>query len=256
MFSTFPSSQLEHASNITRLLEGTRFKAKDVRRIHVGTTNFTYRIFLEEPLRGGERTVILKYSAPTTAIEPRVPFSSKRQSYEAKALSSIPWNMFTYPDYPDATVQSHTPVRLPRLFLSVPEQSFSIIEDCTPRGSADVIWEQSTHSFREFLEDLPESKMKYRAASALGGMLGNFLGQLHAWGLDSKNHGIALKSFIGNSSAKNLITQELFTDFFENIKKLNCMVSSNLVAEISNHIARLEAELNSNTQSVAMGDFW
>ena len=98
--------------------------------------------------------------------------------------------------------------------------------------------------------------MNYKAASALGTMLGNFLAQLQAWGLDPKNHETALESFAGNIHAKSLITQELFADFLENIKQSGCMVTSDQLVELQTQLARLEAALNSETQSVAMGDFW
>ncbi|EUC45993.1 hypothetical protein COCMIDRAFT_4838 [Bipolaris oryzae ATCC 44560] len=250
-----PKSQLEHAPNIATLLKGTAFEATDVRRIHVGTTNFAYRIFLKTPLEGGERTAILKYSAPLTATEPRVPFSPNRQAFEVNALANIPWHEFTYPIVPQLAPQSQAIVKLPKLYLSVPDLDFCIIEDCTPRPQATV-WDQYAHSFREFLEDQPPSREKYEAASSLGTMLGSFLAQLHTWGLHRSDHSTAFALFSKNIYAKELMTKELFDNFRQNIKQLGYIVSAHQQAQLQERLTQVNESLNSETQSVAMGDFW
>lgn len=256
MFSTFSISQLEDASNIAALLENTLYQARDVRRIHVGTTNFAYRIFLKEPLRHGVHTAILKYSAPLTAIEPRVPFSPDRQAFEAEALACIPWHDFEYARVSQISPQSSAKVRLPRLYLSVPEQHFCIIEDCTPRPQLDAVWDQSTHSFRDFLEGQPKSESKYQAARSLGSMLGNFLAQLHSWGLKEENHTAAMQLFSANVPSKDLVTQELFTDFAQNVEQTGYTMTPSHQSQLQAELEKVNLALNTETQSVSMGDFW
>ena len=249
-------SQLEDAFNIVTLLENTPYRARDVRRIHVGTTNFAYRIFLKEPLRDGVQTAILKYSAPLTATEPRVPFSPERQAFEAEALARIPWNDFDYPEVPQFAPNSSAKVRLPELYLSVPQQHFCIIEDCTPRPGVEAAWDQSTHSFRELLEDQPETELKYRAAKSLGSMLGNFLAQLHLWGLREDNHTAAMRLFSGNVPSKDLVTQELFTDFATNVEQCGYTMTQSHRSQLRRELEKVNLDLNTDTQSVSMGYFW
>ncbi|KAF2121261.1 hypothetical protein BDV96DRAFT_640657 [Lophiotrema nucula] len=87
-------------------------------------------------------------------------------------------------------------------------------------------------------------------------MLGHFLEQLHAWGLDPRNHNAAFESFAGNISAKDLITQELFTDFLSNIKQSGYTATSGQLDELQTSLMKLKLALHSETESVAMGDFW
>lgn len=252
------TTQLEVASAVTKWLDGTPFEARDVRRIHVGTTNYAYRVFLRNPLDEGRVwTAVLKYSAPYTAGEPRAAFSPKRQAFEARALTHIPWWEFKYnTEHDPASQPEHPIVKLPSLYLQDPDHSVNIIEDCTPRPEEREIWDQSTHSFRTILEDLPESSAKHELARLLGDNLGTFLAQLHAWGSDTNNHQFVFDTFGGNSAAKELTIQELFTDFAANVKRLGYTMTGSQPSQIESRLQSIENAVRSEPQSVAMGDFW
>ena len=91
---------------------------------------------------------------------------------------------------------------------------------------------------------------------AAGKLLGAFVAQLHDWSSHSQNGQTALHLFGENDAAKNVIIEETFTEFFENVDKIGYYIkdSQRLLLEATfEHIA---ASITRDCGGAAMGDFW
>ncbi|KAG4438249.1 hypothetical protein IFR05_006277 [Cadophora sp. M221] len=252
--------QLTSVPSVEKYLTTTPFSARHIQRIQLGSTNFTYRLFLE-PNAGyvPARTAILKYAAPFTADEPQVSFNSERQIFEARAMTLLPWHtILTPPNY-----QSEVPsplnipyVRIPKVYFADQKNHVIVMEDGTPRNGTDEFWEEVSHSARIFFEEVPQSENKYETARVIGRQLGTFLARLHLWGKDPQNSRLTVESFTGNTSAKDLTIKETFTDFFKSLAETGVSISNTLQEELSARLSSLKAKVTNNLETLAMGDFW
>ncbi|OJD10913.1 hypothetical protein AJ78_08201 [Emergomyces pasteurianus Ep9510] len=274
--STVAAGGLTNASSVARYLKRTPFAAREVQRIQLGSTNFTYRLFLEKPYgQNAVRTAILKYAASHTADDSAVEFSADRQIYEARAMTRIPWKLLMVP--PPASSSSpllplfgaesnYSPerwrnitsakLRVPELYMEDAMRHVIIMEDGTPRPGSDEVWQERSHSARIFFEEVPPSQQKYETAGFIGLLLGSFLARLHNWGSSQENRALALASFAGNDSAKDLTIRETFTDFFASVERTGFVVPEALRAELESRLNCLEELVRNNLETVVMGDFW
>lgn len=236
---------------------GGPFEARTVRRIILGSTNFTYRLFLKTPYTWGQqqvKTAILKYAAPETAMDPRVEFNPERQLYESRAMAKIPWKDIFPPPYKGSTSLPPT-VGVPHLYWEDPARRIIIMEDCNPRKDSDV-WEERSHSARIFLEEIPESEHKYNTAKVIGYQLGAFLANLHNWGRDPRNTTLVQGSFAGNSFAKALTIQEAFLDFEKSIERIGHPEPKACALKLEKHMHEMQTQVSQNLETMIMGDFW
>ncbi|CAI7593845.1 unnamed protein product [Penicillium palitans] len=236
---------------------GGPFEARTVRRIILGSTNFTYRLFLKTPYTWGQqqvKTAILKYAAPETAMDPRVEFNPERQLYESCAMAKIPWKDIFPPPYKGSTSLPPT-VGVPHLYWEDPARRIIIMEDCNPRKDSDV-WEERSHSARIFLEEIPESEHKYNTAKVIGYQLGAFLANLHNWGRDPRNTTLVQGSFAGNSFAKALTIQEAFLDFEKSIERIGHPEPKACALKLEKHMHEMQTQVSQNLETMIMGDFW
>ncbi|OCK91107.1 uncharacterized protein K441DRAFT_616659 [Cenococcum geophilum 1.58] len=250
---------LTDKSSVATYLKETPFASREIRRINLGSTNFTYRLFLEAAYgQAQEKTTILKYFPPYTAGEPCVKFSSERQVYEARAMTRIPWQQFG-PSSSNLSEKAARPVpqlRVPKLYFEDLMNHVIIMEDCNPRQGSDEVWEEITHSARIFFEGVPESSQKHQTAEGIGQILGSFIARLHNWGKSRHNAELAFNSFTGNSAAKELIVDETFRDFFSNLDQIGFQISKPAKIELEAAICDLEEAMSANLETVVMGDFW
>ncbi|RDW85281.1 hypothetical protein BP6252_02871 [Coleophoma cylindrospora] len=246
--------ELKDPASVVSYLRGTKFACREVRQIKLGSTNFTYRLFLDAPYGHNQvRTAILKYAASHTASEPCVNFSSDRQLYEARAMTKIPWEQF---EIPASDLAKQLPIlSVPKLYFEDIAHHVIIMEDGTPRKGCET-WDEISHSARIFLEDIPASKEKYETAIVIGHLLGSFLARLQDWGNQSMNAEITSAAFSQNSFGKELIVDETFRDFYRNLHKTTLDMNSQLKDKLGTKIADLEERLYGNLETVAMGDFW
>ncbi|KAF2793956.1 hypothetical protein K505DRAFT_243165, partial [Melanomma pulvis-pyrius CBS 109.77] len=203
-------------------------------------------------------TAILKYSAPYMAGVPLVPFSPERSVFEARALTHIPWQTFQYTSvlekYAAGACQG---VDLPKLYSHDPRNHILVIEDCTPeRRKHESSRGHSTNMIRQLLNDVAESEKKHATVSSIGGMLGAFLAQLQSWGCQSQSHQTAVELFGKNDSAREMIIQETFADFFTNLKQTGYQISSAQRAKLEPRLYELERLVRDSRESVCIGDFW
>ncbi|KKZ61377.1 hypothetical protein EMCG_03983 [[Emmonsia] crescens] len=272
--SSTAAGGLTSTSAVALYLKRTPFTAREVQRIQLGSTNYTYRLFLEKPYgQHAVRTAILKYAASHTADESAVEFGADRQIYEARAMTRIPWKLLlTTPAPPPQSNESDDggdgvrckntnaifeKLRVPELYMEDATRHVIIMEDGTPRPGSDEVWQERSHSSRIFFEEVSPSHEKYETAGAIGLLLGSFLARLHNWGSsNSENAGLAHASFAGNSSAKDLTIQETFTDFFASVERTGFLVPGPLRAELEIRLNDLEACVQNNLETVVMGDFW
>jgi hypothetical protein len=254
-----PVDELKNATSIADYLKRGPFAAREIRRICLGSTNYTFRIFLETPY--GQRrvdTAILKYAAPYTADEPRVEFSPDRQRYESRALTRIPWDQILHAPCDPSTSESAALAKLnvPELYLEDPMRHIIIMEDGNPRKGPERVWEERSHSARIFFEEFPESHQKYETATQIGQALGSFLARLHNWGSSPQNESLVLDLFGGNASAKDLVIQETVTDFWKNVELAGLQQSSSQKAELDTGLRDLERQIVTRPETIVMGDFW
>jgi hypothetical protein len=87
-------------------------------------------------------------------------------------------------------------------------------------------------------------------------MLGAFFAQLQMWGVDRVQHSVALRSFGGNISARDIIIQEIFTDFFANLERTGVEMSFDDRGELQERLDDLKSSVRQYPQSVSMGDLW
>ncbi|PGH08510.1 hypothetical protein AJ80_07830 [Polytolypa hystricis UAMH7299] len=246
--------------SVAKYLKQTPFAPREIRRIQLGSTNFTYRLFLDKPY-GPERvrTAILKYAAPHTQDEPPVEFSSDRQTYEARAMRMIPWKQLMSLQRDASVSESIKPfekLRVPELYLEDAKRRVVIMEDGTPRRGSDEVWQERSHSARIFFEEVPSSSQKYETARLIGQLLGSFLARLHNWGDSPENAALVFDSFAGNTAAKDLTTQETFKDFWKNVERTGFVVPDHLKAELETKLHDLQEQVRNNLETVVMGDFW
>lgn len=252
------NDQFADASSVAKYLEGTPFASSAVRRIHLGSTNFTYRLFLEAPYGLSKvETAILKWAAAHTAGEPCTPFSPERQCYDARALTRIPWEQLTASASSPDSASGHLPeLRLPKLYLEDSDERIIIMEDGTPRKGTRDIWDESSHSSRFFFEDVPASSSKYQTARVIGRLLGSFLARLQQWGSSPQNFQLVYESFAGNVSAKELTIDETFKDFGSSVAETGFLIPLQLKRELEAKLSDLEERVRNQLETLAMGDFW
>ncbi|KAL4821137.1 kinase-like domain-containing protein [Aspergillus spinulosporus] len=243
------SPSISPSRNITPLLT-----PRAIRRITLGSTNYTYRLFLdaEAPYTDGATTAILKYASSYTAAEPRVSFSPERQVFEVRAMARVPWGEIlgqASSSGGDSKDPQGPEVKIPRVYFEDPARRVIIMEDGTPRGvpvapgdrdsecgqlgdgetgenGNDHIWEEQSHSSRIFLEEVPPSPEKYATASLLGKTLGKFLARMHNWGRGGEEDANVSanatpwvrESFGGNTYARDLTIQEAIGDFWTSVR--------------------------------------
>jgi hypothetical protein len=123
------------------------------------------------------------------------------------------------------------------------------MEDC---GSA----KQDANWIRSILSDSKASKKKEDITKFVGAMLGAFFAQLQMWGVDRVQHSVALRSFGGNISARDIIIQEIFTDFFANLERTGVEMSFDDKGELQERLDDLKSSVRQCPQSVSMGDLW
>ncbi|KAH7310951.1 kinase-like domain-containing protein [Rhexocercosporidium sp. MPI-PUGE-AT-0058] len=261
--SSSPKKLLEQLTTVplvAKYLGSTPFAVRHIQRIQLGSTNFTYRIFLE-PKAGHilARTAILKYAAPFTADEPQVSFNSERQVFEARAMTLLPWQaILTPPNYKHevSSPLDISYVKIPKVYFEDKENHVIMMEDGTPRNKTEEVWEEVSHSSRIFFEEVPQSSNKYETARVIGRQLGAFLARLHLWGKDPQNSRQTVESFAANTSAKDLTIKETFTDFSRSLAETGVFISGTLQEELGAKLSSLEAQVRNNLETLAMGDFW
>lgn len=242
---------------VANYVNGGPFETRTVRRITLGSTNFTYRLFLKTPYSWGQqqfKTAILKYAAPQTATDPQVEFNPERQLYECRALTEIPWKDI----FPSRCIGSTaiTPtVGVPQLYWEDRARRVIIMEDCNPRTDSDV-WDERSHSARIFFEEIPESEHKYKTAMAIGYQLGAFLAKLHNWGHDPCNKALVQGSFASNTFARGLTIQEAFLEFEDSIERIGHPAPMACAKELEDHLHHMKTQLSQNLETMVMGDFW
>jgi hypothetical protein len=261
-----------------------------IRRITLGSTNYTYRLFLppnsaaNNAQTNGATTAILKYASAYTAGEPRVRFDPARQAFEVRAMDEIPW-----PEIIPVQSQGLPQVKIPRVYFADPARRVIIMEDGTPRtrrkeredaagvtmnsGSGEVdgddgVWEELSHSSRIFLEEVPASPEKYATASVLGRMLGIFLARMHNWGRggrEGEGEGATpwvREAFGGNTYARDLTIQEAIEDFWTGVRCCDTEGDKHRVLaepreeEVRERLEEMRRRILSDYETLVMGDFW
>ncbi|CEL02037.1 hypothetical protein ASPCAL01612 [Aspergillus calidoustus] len=261
-----------------------------IRRITLGSTNYTYRLFLppnsaaNNAQTNDATTAILKYASAYTAGEPRVRFDPARQAFEVRAMDEIPW-----PEIIPVQSQGLPQVKIPRVYFADPARRVIIMEDGTPRtrrkeredaagvtmnsGSGEVdgddgVWEELSHSSRIFLEEVPASPEKYATASVLGRTLGMFLARMHNWGRggrEGEGEGATpwvREAFGGNTYARDLTIQEAIEDFWTGVGCCDTEGDKNRVLagpreeEVRERLEEMRRRILSDYETLVMGDFW
>ncbi|KAI9694915.1 MAG: hypothetical protein M1822_000532 [Bathelium mastoideum] len=237
---------------VKSFVASTAFEATNVKRINLGSTNFTYRLFLAKPYGPKEqKTAILKYAAAYLAGEPDVPFSPNRQTYECRALERIPWDIFAVEI---GRIQSPS-FRIPQLYLEDPEHAVCIMQDVATPPSSVAGWEEETHSARVFFEGTMDLEKKYVISRQIGTVLGLFLGKLHHWGTDI-DHSLATRLFKDNDSARTVTIRTTFRDLVPGLKNSKYPLGDVQRGEILHLMQRMEDEVHSHLDTLTMGDFW
>ncbi|RYO55869.1 hypothetical protein AA0116_g8468 [Alternaria tenuissima] len=65
-----------------------------------------------------------------------------------------------------------------------------------------------------------------------------------------------MRLFSGNVPSKDLVTQELFTDFATNVEQCGYTMTQSHRSQLRRELEKVNLDLNTDTQSVSMGDFW
>ncbi|KAL2848936.1 hypothetical protein BJY01DRAFT_246162 [Aspergillus pseudoustus] len=259
-----------------------------IRRITLGSTNYTYRLFF--PTDGGHNphtnsatTAILKYASAYTSGEPRVRFDPARQVFEVRAMAEIPWTDII-PAQSQGQGQGVPQVKIPRVYFADPARRVIIMEDGTPRkrrgGTANVkldgeidsddVWEERSHSSRIFLEDLPASPDKYATASVLGKTLGMFLARMHNWarggrkGEEDESGATpwVRETFGRNTYARDLTIQEAIEDFWTGVRCCDIgggedgVLSGSRQEEVRERLEDMRKRILTDYETLVMGDFW
>ncbi|KAL3458997.1 kinase-like domain-containing protein [Aspergillus heterothallicus] len=257
-----------------------------IRRITLGSTNYTYRLFLppssttKSSQTNGATTAILKYASAYTAGDPRVRFDPARQAFEVRAMAEIPWSEII-----PAERQDLPQVNIPRVYFTDPARRVIIMEDGTPRmrrkeredatgvtmnsGSGesdgdgdDGVWEERSHSSRIFLEEIPASQEKFATANVLGKTLGMFLARMHNWGRDETKDEVGAKQWVreafgGNTHARDLTIQEAIEDFWTGVRCCDTdALAESQEGEVRKCLEGMRERILTDYETLVMGDFW
>lgn len=242
-----PSSVLEYVKT-------TPYASWDVRRINLGTTNFTFRLFLNKPY--GEKqahTAILKHAAPYLAEDPDVAFSQDRLFYEARALNFEPLHELAK----DGQLPN---LSVPTLYLYDSNASVIIMEDvssCRLLGTNIDSWDETMHSAREFFETSSmKAENKMQNAKLIGARLGSLLTKLHDWAFQRGNAVTSAQLFEGNVSARDVTIQTTFRDFLPAIDSIGFKLRNHERRDLEASLISMEKLIERKLDTVTMGDFW
>jgi 5-methylthioribose kinase len=251
-------SSLTSELAVQKYLRSTAFSSRKVIRLRGGTTNYTFRLYLQTPYgedspRG---TAILKYATPFVASTPLVPFSVDRQRYEARALRELPKSMLLGGGR--AANLHDAKVGLPELYLEDMENNVLIMEDVAP--PADVEPKRITCTLLIFLTNrssvLIQIPNPVQIMEQAGVLLGAFLARLHCWGKAEQNVGLVKSLFRDNTPARETCVETTFRDFLLMVEGRGISLTANDREDVLFEMGELERGVFYNPETLTMGDFW
>ncbi|KZP04498.1 hypothetical protein FIBSPDRAFT_806710 [Athelia psychrophila] len=150
---------LSTTSGVLTYLESTLFASDRVEPLSGGLGNFVYRVHL----RGHAtlKTAVVKYAAPYLASNVAFPFSVERMAFEVKAMRAV-----------KAALPIDLVISVPTVHHWDEVAHVMIMDDCG----------EDSRSLKQLMLEQPPP---VALAHTIGAALGEFLGRMHAWGVDS-----------------------------------------------------------------------
>ncbi|KAF8697690.1 Phosphotransferase enzyme family, partial [Rhizoctonia solani] len=187
---------LKSSEGIFEYLNGTRFSASDVQSLSGGSSAFTYRVILENPLKTGEKTVVLKHFESVAARIEGMEADLDRADHEYIALSAIAASgLFDS----ESTVQAPRPIEYDQRTHTI-----FMYDLGSPIPLAQVL----ERGFEN--NESPESETS-KLASDIGEAIGDFIGRLHNWSTRAEQE--TLRSYFAKKPDWNQKVVAVFSSF-------------------------------------------
>lgn len=233
-----------------------------VQAIGGGATNFAYRVNFADHYNtntnegarasvGHVRSAVLKYAAEYAVMDPSVPFTSKRQLFEARALQRLP-----------AQLQAHRAGRpslvcLPELYFFDSDAHVIIMEDMCAESDVSVEDEGGPTyvSLEDACKQFTLNEEILSLMDEVGCQLGQFLACLHQLKKGSNSETLQ-DLFVHNSVGRQLDVQTTFQEVPDKLAKYGIILGSRENEELANVVESMSAEILHKPDVVIMGDFW
>ncbi|KAG9087674.1 hypothetical protein FRC07_012769 [Ceratobasidium sp. 392] len=181
-----PTTKLDLTTpaGLTVYLAPTKFAASDVQALSGGSAGFVYRVVLENPEEGGEKSVVVKHSLGYAASNKKWVLSAERMTFEHEALQVINQSGLSTPE---STVQ------VPRVLHYDPDTHTLIMTDLAPARTLSTV----------LIEAFESGSIK-DVSSRIGAALGNFMGRFHKWGSEPEQAAMRAR-FLENVTSRETV---------------------------------------------------
>ncbi|OAP56962.1 hypothetical protein AYL99_09074 [Fonsecaea erecta] len=255
---------LDSANAIYRFLHGSAAASawtpsptiRKVTPVKGGSTNHTFRLHFHKPLEAigvaGEsfppKSAIFKYFPDNILLTPEISFSSRRQAFEARALTDLAKHL-------DSAPRNGVQISLPKLLHADLDEHFIIVEDLSPERDLGHLNSRSSINCAQFVGQVGTDPFKARAAVNVARALGTWLFSLHSLG---RNMRLGLHSRFDHFESRKIQDLTTLGDFIRCIELCGVQLESERKRQLHAILKQHGDELvrSGDGGTLVMGDFW